>query len=1223
MDIKSLLSQDTPVHTPSSNPQPHSPARLPNGSPYHPSPHTYDAFQSQQMPPPQRHASTSMDTLADLASMQQYQASVRSASTSLRNPELQNPVDSPVLSNPPNGSFPSTPTRTRSVSHLTRVQEPPQRSTPVSTPLSEGDLPIMEQTVILGEEAWTERIQSAVITARSIQDRVAIMELCAQAVAEEPSSPRLWQIYGDWMWILYKRSYDIAGVYESCPLENVQVDDGTVADQPWSTEDSTVGKEVFQWEPMLDIWRRGASKTQWHLDSSNLVWDPYLELLMFDFSTSPSPAKYADIYQHFHQRLSTPHRTWENTKNAFASFVARYDEGNIQYAVTEAGKLAQRFQSAYDLRINRENALRRAAISDDSASEHQIFEDYLAWEETHHRQKTARGWGQNLYLSLLQRATIRFPKDADFWLDFVTFLMEEGHDQNLLLEVAERATRYCPASGDLWSMRLYATEASGRPYKEIETVKHNSTSTGQLEDGSSMQELIKVESAWCGYLRRAAFSAGASEDSKDVAEVAIRSAIENVARVGRDKFGEAYQGDPEFRVERIFIKFLTQDGRIDDARDIWVSLERSHGDSQFYWDRRYVWEMTVWEPSQDRSVDVKSQSIPTMATAILKRAVLRDNMDWPEKVIELYLHHCGQHETAKALLDAQVDARRAFKKVARRRQNEQMQYQQQQAAYEQAYKQEMNGKRARSDDDVEMSDSKRARTDEPAEQPPFNDPSSSASAQLKRDRENTTVIVRHLPSDATELKIRQYFRDCGDINAVKVIQEDANAEASATIEFKAQEDVLTAQTKSMKMFGDKPIDVQVGTGTTIWVTNYPPEADETYLRKLFKAYGEIVELRFPSLKANTHRRFCYIQFLTSKQAAEASAALHGRALEHNHRLSALLSDPGKHRERQGATDEGREIYVGNFNWNANEADLRSLLESHGCGQHIETLRILRNFNGKSKGAGFVTFAQKQEAELAAQRLDKQVYRDRVLTVTIANRNAKGPKTSATTVVRNRRASTAASEGSSQQGGSADTPMGDADASQDQASANDAATRQSRTLALLNIPDTVNDARIQALCEPYGGVVKILLKPEHGGALIEFEEAESRNRALLSLEGHEIADGKRLRVGEAWEVLKGPTSNTDANTAVNASAPKTESKKKGMKPASVTRPAFGAGSRGRGRGRGGRAGLGFGRSNAAGNVARSEDDTGGGKSQDDFRALLGGGSEGAETSAKDTKDGGEV
>jgi squamous cell carcinoma antigen recognized by T-cells 3 len=68
---------------------------------------------------------------------------------------------------------------------------------------------------------------------------------------------------------------------------------------------------------------------------------------------------------------------------------------------------------------------------------------------------------------------------------------------------------------------------------------------------------------------------------------------------------------------------------------------------------------------------------------------------------------------------------------------------------------------------------------------------------------------------------------------LKILPEDHNASATATIEFDSKEDVLTAQTKDMKIFDGNAIDVQVGTGSTLFVTNFPPTADEGEIRDMF------------------------------------------------------------------------------------------------------------------------------------------------------------------------------------------------------------------------------------------------------------------------------------------------------------------------------------------------------------------------------------------------------
>lgn len=78
--------------------------------------------------------------------------------------------------------------------------------------------------------------------------------------------------------------------------------------------------------------------------------------------------------------------------------------------------------------------------------------------------------------------------------------------------------------------------------------------------------------------------------------------------------------------------------------------------------------------------------------------------------------------------------------------------------------------------------------------------------------------------------------------------------------------------------------------------------------------------------------------------------------------------------------------------------------------------------------------------------------------------------------------------------------------------------QARTIALLNVPDTVNDSRIRALAEPYGALVKVVLRPDHQGAILEYQDTASAGKAGLGLEGHELVPGRKLGIGTVQEML---------------------------------------------------------------------------------------------------------
>lgn len=50
----------------------------------------------------------------------------------------------------------------------------------------------------------------------------------------------------------------------------------------------------------------------------------------------------------------------------------------------------------------------------------------------------------------------------------------------------------------------------------------------------------------------------------------------------------------------------------------------------------------------------------------------------------------------------------------------------------------------------------------------------------------------------------------------------------------------------MKPFHGTSIEIQVGDGTTLFVANYPPEADEEYMINLFKPVRKSTFFPFPN-----------------------------------------------------------------------------------------------------------------------------------------------------------------------------------------------------------------------------------------------------------------------------------------------------------------------------------------------------------------------------------------
>jgi len=609
----------------------------------------------------------------------------------------------------------------------------------------------------VGEKLWLDWLQDEIMLAKTVEDQIALMELCQKAVQDEVGSSKLWRFYGDLMWSLFSTAFSVSSVYDGNALENQETVVGKIfARQTWTEEDKVVGQELFTWETMLEVWQHGVKASQWHINDSHLMWDPYIQIVLQTLSAAPTSQKIKHVRALFTERLGQPHATWSNTCSAFSRFISLYHNNSYEEIMVATTKQAVKTQQEYNLREENETKLQHAEACGDNDGEWKVMSEYLDWELVQSRKKNASGLSFDMLMGLYERANLQFPTDADMWEDHVDLLVENTTLTNVLASVAHSATRHCPWSGNLWAKRLYALEASNNNFLDLEDVKHHATSTGVLEEVGGVEELIKINVAWCGFLRRRAFMADSGEDERDVAEVGILSAIENVEKIGEKKYGKDFKGDPLFRVEKIYFKFLAQTGNLVKARKYWQKLTVLHGDQYEFWDRFYLWEMTLWGQNLGLGFSTKHPwPVPEHATAVLQRAIRRPQLDWPEKMIELYIHHCSQHETVQKLQEAHVEARRASKQVAKRRAKEVIDATTAQEASQQEFhikyrdvlheESSTPGKRKREDADGRAG-SKRARGEEDdVEQHKIDHASASATSQLKRDRENTTVIVRHLP----------------------------------------------------------------------------------------------------------------------------------------------------------------------------------------------------------------------------------------------------------------------------------------------------------------------------------------------------------------------------------------------------------------------------------------------------------------------------------------------
>ncbi|CZR60543.1 related to pre-mRNA splicing factor [Phialocephala subalpina] len=1015
----------------------------------------------------------------------------------------------------------------------------------------------------VGEDGWLALVDEASRTAGDLEQRIGVVELYKRAIAAEPWSNKLWLAYCEWVWSLYT--------------------DCQNGDAGWPEDEQQVGQELFPLEMALDVWTQGAQATQYRLNDSHELWNRWMSIELGQLPDPPNQQSLERVRNLFLDRLQIPHANWDETSQMFSTFISKYDQASYESTMVQVTKLAKDAKDIYEHREKHELKLRQAINSGDSEAVKQEMKSYLHWEHGQAIKKTKKGAPASLLIlcvALYERAlcSTSLGSDPHLWEEYVVFLSDTKADVPdaqlpAILPVMQRATNHCPWSGTLWARYILYAESEDLPFSTMEQIKHAATNTREL-DRDGMASVVEFYIAWSGYLTRLAMVAGANDENIDVADMGLPTALEDVQQWGKRRHGGEWKGDPMFRIERLIIQHLTQKNHIDGAREFWRKLVKTHNRSYDFWEQYYLWEMSIRHPT----------GAPKLATSVLVQAVNTKGLDWPERMLEICIRHCQIYEDVDTLLKMMSVVHQKRITVAKQREAEAVLYAQQQQPMEASRDvpveegESPSGatKRKRESEEVDGAAKKKMKS---------VDQDALREQHLKRDRENTTVLVTNLPREVAQPKVRQYFKEYGHINSITVKSESDKLSSTALIEFRTPEEARSALLRDAKYFVDKQISVVPGTGLTLFVTNFPPTADDAYLHNLFKDCGEIFSIRWPSLKANTHRRFCYLSFKTA-EAAAAATQLHGKSLGGFYKLSAQYSDPANKKDREGAMADGRELHFTGLDFTITEAELEKVFSKYG---KVEKCRILRDPSGESKGAGFVSFETKEQAT-AALELDSTKLKARILKVELSV--GKNFKPTATT-------GKASSMSPAPEGQSATSPSPGPAAPKDDA--------RNRTMAILDVPDTVNDSRIRAIAEPYGEIVKLSLRLDHQGAIVEYSDAAAAGKAALGLAGYEIVPGRMLRTGGLRDLFaeKEEVKTDKIQIGGGGKKPAAAAGSGFMQPAPpIRRP--GTGSRG---GLGQKRGLGFSKASAPAPLSAGEGVNGQNgeekkpKSNADFKAMF--------------------
>ncbi|KAK0221961.1 hypothetical protein IW262DRAFT_1448129 [Armillaria fumosa] len=748
---------------------------------------------------------------------------------------------------------------------------------------------------------------------------------------------------------------------------------------------------------LSDIVKKG----QGHLTQSHVLWDLQRdwELEVLEAKSGSARIEAAEMVQRFLlERLRQPHSNSDDTFQTYSSFTTNHKPSQeYEPLLIAATKIRSQAVKNFQRREVMEAALVQSHFSLES------YSNYVAYENRA-RYPDLLVMGGLYERAIAEAAKRKFSGEAgaeealrSFWVGYCDAVRTLG-DESSELEVLRRAIRSTPASGDVWARYIRHLE---RISDSADSSKIYNSALGTNLLQSEVEQIIPVVLARAGFEKRR-FEAGDGDDETFATLIAIlESGIEMVRKANSN-------GDQWLRLEKCLSEIYRVAGLVDSLIKLWQTTAKHYKISYM--------ACTLYTDAlikNDRADDARK----------VFQEVHRKHFDWPEAIWDAWVtfeHFHGTVEEINATMDniekirLQVNARRAkvsnpchmYEAEKASRQYAQMaaeqlvteveavQQQQHDNANENAMEVESapsvntveRGTKRRSEDDGAGAALKRAKTgivttrESKTERADKRRPEQNA-APLKRDRENCTVFVAALPPSVKEDDLRALFQDCGVIKAIKISPMPEGH--VATVEFAERDCIPAALTKDKKRIHEQEIAVHLAWQSTLYITNFPESADDAYIRNLFGEFGVIFDVRWPSKKFKSTRRFCYVQY-TSPTAAQAALSLHGKELEPHQSLSVLISNPERKKDRSDRDADNKEIYVAGLNRMTSSDDLRKLFEQHG---EVKDVRMATDRSGQCKGYAFIEYKVSEHAAAALQ-LNNFELKKRHIAVTMSDPRAK-------------------------------------------------------------------------------------------------------------------------------------------------------------------------------------------------------------------------------------------
>ncbi|KAH9065212.1 hypothetical protein EDB87DRAFT_1594447 [Lactarius vividus] len=862
---------------------------------------------------------------------------------------------------------------------------------------------------------------------------------------------------------------------------------------------SSSPNSVLPEDPFSREWTREAlnavvARGLGHITQGHLLWDALRDWEIDNLSTVLSDERstiVVEIEDMYLERLQQCHSTNEETFQSYSTFTTNYKPPQAyETLLINASKIRGKPNKAYEWREPYELALEQ------SKNSLYAYQNYVAYE------LRAKQPDLDILSNIHERAIAEAAKRRAagetgaeealrlWWGSYVDSMRRNDAPAEQQLSLFQRSIRSVPGSGEQWAKYIrflemnsdVVDEGKGEP---ISVLYDKAFATKLLQN--EVEGMISLFMARAGFERRICFASLEHEQSAGTESAISESAVAHPFLEPQDRLSTllgilnggiktirfAFNGgDSRFRLERFLFTLHHELEQSDEATKVWADAAKHY--------------KTAYIPWLEYTSALERQGNYNETRKVFTK-VAKSPLEWPEMLWEAWLSFEHSHGSAKEVQNALDIVERARTQVEARRakEAEQAGYQATQATALQQSASVPVSELTETAQSVETpmdideeakgagSGVKRKAEEEPTEE----------SKKARVDRENCTVFVGDLPAGTTDDDLTKLFKDCGIVREVKITQLPNTL--VATVEFMSRDSVPAALTKDKKRVHNHEIGVHLAWESTLYVTNFPESADDASIRKLFAQYGHIFDVRWPSKKFKSTRRFCYVQY-TSPTAARLALELHGRELEPGHNLNVYISNPERRKERTDADANAREVYVAGLSKFVTKDDLAKLFQTYGP---VKEIRMALNTENHSKGFAFIEFEEEKDA-VKALAANNYELKKRRMAVTLSD-----------TRVRSQKRETESGFGKK-------------------------ADARSRSLCVRDLPDGTQEGLLQQTIEKLAPVNRVEVFIDKHEAIVEFQSQADAARLLLSPEPFEF-NGVQLRFSESGDISAKPRNTLAA------------------------------------------------------------------------------------------------